>query len=326
MPMVETVAILAGDGAQVLDVTGPSAVFSTANTCLSGAPRYHLEVVSLTGGLLQTTSGVSLFARPIHDLDPSKVGILLVSGHDRAGTHRLIENERTENWVRSAAQVARLWGSVCSGSFVLAAWGLLEGRRATTHWDNIDELVMKYPEIEVDRESLFVVDGNTWTSAGVTAGIDMSLAIVESDLGSSIAAEIAQHLVLYLRRPGGQSQFSGPIHHQRQAALPYDGVLNWAKAHLNQSLTIEILANKAGQSPRTFQRRFKDIFGQTPAAYIENLRLERAKTLIQSGVPLKIVAADIGYSSASQLSNFFQRRVGLSPSVWRRLHGASLKS
>lgn len=319
--MAKHVTLLAGHGAQVLDITGPAAVFSAANDARPDRPPYQVDVASPDGGLIETISSVALNSKAIGEIDPKRVDTMLVAGHQRPGMLALIRDKRAKEWTCSVSETARRWGSVCSGSFALAAWGLLNGKTATTHWANITELAERYPSTDVDPDALYVTDGHIWTSAGVTAGVDMSLAMVEEDLGTDIAAEIARRLVLYLRRPGGQSQFSTPMKRQCDAATPYDDVIRWAKANLHTSLSITVLAEKAGQTTRTFQRHFKARLGQSPAAYIETLRIERAKALIQSDVKLKTVAADLGYTSASQLTSVFRRRVGLSPSVWKTMHG-----
>ncbi len=318
--MTKTIALLASDGAQVLDITGPAAVFSGANTALPERMPYTVRTLSPAGGLIETMSGIALHTETIEAVAPSAIDTLLVCGHDRAGTQALNANRAARDWTRAVAGRARRWGSVCSGAFALAHWGLLDGKRAATHWANSDELAARYGQVRVDRNALYVVDGKTWTSAGVTAGIDMSLAMVEADLGADVAAEIARHLVVYLRRPGSQSQFSRVLQRQCEAASPYGDLIAWAGVNLGHNLTVEALADKASQSLRTFQRRFAQSMGRSPAGFIEDLRLERAKALIGAGVALKTVASDIGYASASRLTSVFRRRVGLSPSVWKAVH------
>lgn len=318
--MSKRVVLLAAAGVQALDVTGPASVFSAANDIHSGDPYYEIVVASPEGGLIQTVSGVALGSQPIADIAPNTVDMLLVAGHDRRGSEALIANQAAGSWVTAIAHTARRWGSVCSGAFPLAGWGLLQGKKATTHWSATDELAELFPDIEVDQDLIYVVDGNLWTSAGITAGIDMALAMVEEDLGPAVATEVARHLVVYLRRPGHQSQFSSSLQNQSTAASPYSALLTWAATHLGEDLSVNGLAERAGQSPRTFQRRFAEQVGQTPAAVIEDLRLDRAKTLIASDVPLQTVAEEIGYASASQLTSTFRRRLGVAPSVWKAMH------
>lgn len=317
--MAHRVVLFAAHGVQALDVTGPAAVFAAANEARPDAD-YAVEVVSPDGGLVEASSGVSLGARSIAETPSAGVDTLLVAGHERAGTRKLVARRDAKAWVEEAAAGARRWGSVCSGAFPLAAWGLLAGRRAATHWAGAAELAERFPETKVDTDALYVVDGPVWTSAGVTAGIDMALAMVEADFGADLAAEIARRLVVYLRRPGGQSQFSEPLKTQCAGARSYGELIAWVKANLAGDLSVESLAARAGQSPRTFQRRFAEQTGRTPAAFVEDLRLERAKALIACDAPLQAVAGEIGYSSASQLTTAFRRRFGVAPSIWKAMH------
>ena len=321
--MAKLITLLASTGVQVLDVTGPAAVFSAANDARPEREPYLVRTVSPTGGLIETMSSVSLQTIAVADVAPADVDTLLVTGHNREEMKALIRHRGTRDWTCAVTRTARRWGSVCSGSFALAAWGLLDGKRAATHWANTDELAARYSDVSVDPDALYVVDGKTWTSAGVTAGIDMSLAMVEADLGADLAAEIARRLVVYLRRPGSQSQFSRALQRQSAAASPYAELIAWAEANLDGDLSVETLAGRAGQSLRTFQRRFADATGRSPAAFVEDMRLERAKALMVAGVALKTVASDIGYPSASRLTSTFRRRVGLSPSVWKAVHSVS---
>ena len=323
--MIRQIVLLAARGAQVLDATGPAAVFSAASDGLAErggtAPAYRVILASPDGGAVETISSVTLHTTALTDLDPASVHTLLVAGHDRDGMRTLIGHDDARAWVRQVARTAPRWGSVCSGAYALAAWGLLDGRRAATHWGISDAMARHFPKVAVDPDSLYVVDGPVWTSAGVTAGIDMSLAMVEADLGARLAAAIARRLVVYMRRPGSQAQFSDTLKRQCAAASSYAALVDWAEANLAADLNVERLAERAGQSLRTFQRRFAAATGRSPAAFVEDLRLDRAKVLIASGVPLKVVAGDVGYPDAGRLSPAFRRRIGLSPSVWRAMHG-----
>ncbi len=318
--MIHNIVILASNGVQALDVTGPADVFSSANNARSKCQPYMINVVSPDGGLIETASGVKLHSQSIRHIPAKSIDTLLISGHDREGLNALIAKGETRNWVRLATEHAQRWGSVCTGAFALADWGLLKGKRAATHWARAAELAERYPDTDVDSNSIYVVDGYIWTSAGVTAGIDMSLAMVEADLGPDRAAEVARKLVVYLRRPGSQAQFSAPLKHQSAAASPYADLISWVKSDLDQDLTIETLARYTGQSVRTFQRHFTESMGSSPAAFIEELRVERAKGLIAFGVPLKTVTREVGFPAASRLTSAFRRRVGLSPSVWKAMH------
>jgi len=321
--MTKRIVLFLTHGAQALDVTGPAAVFAGANFELSEKPFYEVLIVSPGGGLIDTISGVGLWSKHMSTIDPNSVDTLLVVGHDRVSTQSLADNQAAQVWVTHATLHSRRWGSVCSGAFPLAAWGLLIGKWAATHWSATAELAHRYPETKVDENSLFVVDGDTWTSAGVTAGIDMSLAMVESDLGSDVASKVARHLVVYLRRPGSQSQFSAPLQHQCASTPAYADLLAWAALNLQEPLTIQALAERMGQSPRTFQRHFKKQVGRPPASVIEDLRLDRARAMIVQNVPLKLVSDQVGFSSASQLTSTFQRRYGVTPTVWKAMHSGN---
>lgn len=318
--MTRRIVILANHRVQALDVTGPASVFAAATKALGDGTSYDIEVVSPAGGLIETISGVDLHSSSVCQTSADKIDTLLVAGHDEIGTQALTTDSSTRDWFIRAASSARRWGSVCSGAFVIAAWDLLSGRRATTHWSAIDQFRDQFETTEVDPDALYVIDDELWTSAGVTSGIDMALAMVEEDFGANISAMVAKQLVVYLRRPGHQSQFSHSLEMQCDAASPYGELINWMKANLAIDLPVAGLAERVGQSSRTFQRKFAREIGSTPAAFVESLRLERAKILISSDVPLKTVAAEIGYPTPSQLSIVFQRRFGVSPSVWKRMH------
>lgn len=318
--MTQRVVLFFSDGAQALDVTGPASVFGGANTAVQGGPPYEIVVASPSGGMISTISGVPLGSQAISAIPPESVDTLLVAGHDRDATIQLLKNRKARDWVRAVSRHAGRWGSVCSGAFLLAAWGLLSGKSAATHWSVTDELAERFPDVQVDADALFVVDGKIWTSAGVTAGIDMSLALVEADLGKEIALTIGRHLVVYLRRPGSQSQFSSSLKKQCDVSPKYNELITWASTHLKETLTIDALASRMGQSPRTFQRHFTNDVGRPPAIVIEDLRLEQAKALIAHGVSLKVVADEVGYSSSSQLTAVFRRRFGVAPSVWKTMH------
>jgi transcriptional regulator GlxA family with amidase domain len=212
--------------------------------------------------------------------------------------------------------------SVCSGAFVLARAGILDGRRAATHWSACARLAAYRAQVTVDSNAIFVKDGRVWTSAGVTAGIDMSLAIVEEDHGARVADAIAAHFVLYLRRPGFQSQFSGPLIAQRHASEPLGDLLVWANANLRANLSAAKLARRAGMSRRTFHRRCIEHFSTTPAKLIEGLRVEHARTLLTTTtLGTKTIAARSGFGSPGQMARVFKRTVGVAPSEYALLHG-----
>ncbi|HEX4479151.1 MAG TPA: helix-turn-helix domain-containing protein [Polyangiaceae bacterium] len=316
------VVLVAYPGAQVLDVSGPAAVFSGANR-FAPSPRYEVVVASSRGGVIETGGSVSIDTRALVSLSPRSGDIVLVVGGDDRAVIAALGDDVLRRWVVRAARVASRWGSVCSGTFVLAECGLLDGKRVATHWDGTAALARRYPTIDVDAEALYVVDGRTWTSAGVTTGIDMALAMVEEDHGARVAADIAQRLVLYGRRPGFQSQFSPLLRAQSESDAPFVALVDWIQAHLDERLDVECLARRAKQSPRDFHRKFVRATGKTPARFVEDLRLEQARTLLAHSMNLKQIAADTGFGSAVRLSRAFERRFGIKPTVFRELHGVN---
>jgi transcriptional regulator GlxA family with amidase domain len=203
---------------------------------------------------------------------------------------------------------------------VLAHFGLIDGKRVATHWEACSELAKRFPKVHVDANALYVEDGRVWTSAGVTTGIDMALALVERDLGSAIASAIAKRLVLYARRPGYQAQFSPVLIAQMRADEPFSELINWIKDNLSEKLDVSTLAARVAMSDRSFHRKFTSLIGETPAHFVESLRLDQARNLLSAGISLKEIAARTGYSSAVQFSKAFDRRFGMAPTLFREVH------
>lgn len=311
------VFILAYEGCQLLDVTGPAAVFGAANEA-RGQPFYDLGIVSPDGGAVTSNSGVAIESRKIG----GQPDTLLVAGGSR-GLKAAMTRDDLRRWLRSAAPKARRFGSVCTGAFVLAAAGLLDGKRVATHWASCERLARNFPALEVDADSLYVVDGKTWTSAGVTTGIDMALALVEADLGAATANLIARHFVLYARRPGYQSQFSPLLQAQTAAAAPFAALIDWMQDNLDQPLDVPTLAARAGLTERSFYRKFTEATGKTPAHFVEGLRLDAARTLLTKGLPIKTIAGKVGLSSPARFGQAFERRFGMAPSLFREMHRAA---
>jgi transcriptional regulator GlxA family with amidase domain len=311
------VGILAYEGCQLLDVTGPAAVFGAANEGRAD-PFYEVQILSPDGGLVTSNCGVALASRRIG----GQPDTLLAAGGS-LGLKRAMAREDLKRWLRKAAPGTKRFGSVCTGAFLLAAAGLLDGKRVATHWANCDRLARKFPELEIDPESLYVVDGKVWTSAGVTTGIDMALALVEADLGAATANLIARHFVLYARRTGFQSQFSPLLGAQAEADAPFAGLMEWMQGNLDARLDVPMLARQAGLSERSFYRKFTDATGKTPAHFVETLRLDAARTLLAAGLPLKTIASKVGLRSAARMGAAFERRFGMAPSLFRQMHAAS---
>ncbi len=309
-------AILAYEGCQLLDVTGPAAVFGAVNEAV-GARAYDLSIVSADGGLVTTSAGVALASRKIG----GQPDTFLVAGGS-LGLKRAMARQDVARWLRRVAPRTKRFGSVCTGAFLLANTGLLDGKRVATHWAHCARLAARFPALTVDADALYVVDGKVWTSAGVTTGIDMALALVEADLGAATANLIARHFVLYARRPGYQSQFSPLLQAQSAAEAPFAELIDWMHAHLDEPLDVPSLARRAGLTERSFYRKFTEATGKTPAHFVEGLRLDAARTLLAQGLPLKAIAGQVGLATSARLGAAFERRFGLAPSLFREMHRA----
>jgi transcriptional regulator GlxA family with amidase domain len=311
--MTRRIAFLIFDGFQILDAAGPIAAFEIAGRYCRGA--YALEVVAAEPGLTPSSSSAALAAsafRPRAAYDT-----LVVAGGD--GTRAASQDERILKFVRRTAGRTRRIASVCSGAFILAAAGLLAGRRATTHWARTAEFARRFPNVKVEPDRIHVKDGRIWTSAGITAGIDLALALIAEDLGEDIAKLTAQQLVVYYRRPGGQSQFSALLELGRPDAR-FGPLLGWARERLHQSLGVERLADQAAMSPRHFARAFAAETGITPAKAIERLRVEAARERIEAGVePIDDVAAKVGFGDSERMRRAFLRAFGQPPQALRRM-------
>jgi transcriptional regulator GlxA family with amidase domain len=312
------VAILAFEGAQTLDVTGPYEVFATASRIADGA--YDLEIVGPTGNLIRTGSGVAIQPGRAITSVRGPLDTLVVAGG--TGVLKAIEDEKLVDWVRRASRKARRTASVCTGAYMLAKAGLLDGRRAATHWASAEDLQRRHPAIEVDSESIYVRDGDIWTSAGVTAGMDLALALVEEDLGREIALETARWLVVFVKRPGGQSQFSSHLQAQVAERRPLKELQDWVAAHLDEDLSVAALAKRANMSERNFARAFGKEVGMTPGAYVEALRVDHARLRLEaSGQKLEAVAQQCGFGTVETMRRAFQRRLGVAPAAYRdRFH------
>lgn len=305
------VVLLAPDGLQPLDAIGPLEVFHTASMLRPGA--YAVEIVAPGGGVVTSRSGLRIMADPLPE--PCGIDTVLVAGGE--GTRIAARDPELLAWVRAASAAARRTASVCTGSFVLAAAGLLDGRRATTHWMWCDLLRQSFPAVTVEPDPIFIRDGNLWTSAGVTAGMDLALALVEDDLGPEVALAVARRLVVFVKRPGGQAQFSAGLAAQSARREPLRELQAWIVDHLAADLSIPALAQRACLSERQFSRAFKDETGMTPAHYVESLRVERARLLLEDGATVDEAARATGFRSAEVLRRAFHRRIGVAPSAYR---------
>ncbi|WP_255454099.1 MULTISPECIES: GlxA family transcriptional regulator [unclassified Cryobacterium] len=304
---------------QILDVTGPLEVFSTASRFLPIA-RYATELVSTDGGPVLSTSGLEFATGPI-DAVAGNIDTLVVAGgrdmEEAAGDPRLVDS------IRRLALVSRRVASVCSGAFLLGAAGLLDGRRATTHWAECEVLGRAYPEVTVDPDAIYVQDGNVWTSAGVTAGIDLALALVADDHGRKAAATVARRLVVYLRRSGGQAQFSALLAAQSANDEPIRDVLAWLPDNLTADLSISGMATRAHLSERQFSRVFKSEVGVTPAEHVEAVRMEAACSLLETTtLTVEEIARACGFGTPETMNRAFRRRLNITPTNHRDHFGS----
>jgi transcriptional regulator GlxA family with amidase domain len=322
MPEPHRVVIVAFAGVEVLDVTGPAEVFSVATRVAStGRPGYVVQIATADGGPVATSSGVRLMADLTLDEVNGRVDTLLVSGAvdlGEDGVEPVLDSKITD-WLREAAPRAHRTGSICAGAHLLAAAGLLDGLSATTHWLTAAQLAAEHPQVTVDPDPIFIRAGNMWTCAGITSGMDMALAMVAEDHGQDLALATARMMVMYVKRSGGQSQFSVPLSVPASTGDRIDDLRVWIGEHLTQDLATEALAARLHLSVRHFSRLFHRRTGTTPAAYVEFARLEAARRLLEeSDRSLPEVAAGSGLGSVETLHRSFQRRLGTTPAEYRR--------
>jgi transcriptional regulator GlxA family with amidase domain len=311
------VEVVAFPAVQMLDVTGPLQVFATTNDIVverGGAPPYALRVVAKGGGNVTASAGLGLATEALSPVDAALDTLMIAGGQ---GVQAAAADPALVDWVRARAKTARRAASVCTGAFLLAASGMLDGRRAATHWSFCAELARHFPAVRVEPDPIFVRDGPVWTSAGVTAGIDLALALVEEDLGRDVALAVARYLVVFLKRPGGQAQFSAAL--SLQAAEDRFGALHaWIGAHLNRDLSLPVLAAEAGMSERSFSRHYLEETGLTPARAVERLRVEAARRLLsETSSPVKRIAQQCGFGSEETMRRSFFRLLAATPQDYR---------
>ena len=307
--MTRKIAMIIFPGFQLLDAAGPIGAFEIAERYAPDA--YELEILAAGAGAVESSSGVAIGARALGDDDYDTV---LVAGGE--GTRDVVGLAPVIDWLRAVR--ARRIASICSGAYLLAEAGLLDGRRATTHWGRTDHFARLYPKVRLEPDRIFVRDGDVWSSAGITAGIDLALALVEEDLGCEIARRTAQQLVVHQRRPGGQSQFS--------ALLDAGGIngrfaelMDWIRERLGETLNVDRLAAQAAMSPRNFARAFAAETGLTPAKAVERLRLEAARARVEAGhEPIDRIAEVAGFGDPERMRRAFLRAFGQPPQALRR--------
>lgn len=303
------------DRMNLLDITGPLEVLSQPNRIHPDAPPYHISVASLKGGLITTSAGVRLDTTAISEIPLDDIDTLILPGGG-AGFVPFAPQAMVD-WISMHAPQIRRICSTCTGAFTLAATGLLSGRRATTHWLAGEALLKLDAAIRLEENALFVQDGKFWTAAGVSSGIDLALALLEADLGHQAAMQVAQRLVVFLKRPGGQSQFSTPLRIQTLDGRLAD-LHGWMAANLQADLSVPSLARRAGMSPRSFARHYSEKVGLSPAKAVAAMRLEAASQALAAGPqPIKTIAALCGFGDEQALRRAFMRQFGVAPQAYR---------
>jgi transcriptional regulator GlxA family with amidase domain len=315
MPNPHRVVIAVFDGVELLDVTGPAEVFSAASR-LPGGAGYTVELVAAQHGPVRTSAGIELVAA--HRLPSGRVDTVLIPGAMAPGGARPVVDPELVEWIRARHGGWGRVASVCAGAHMLAAAGLLDGRRVTTHWYSAESLAGDFPAVEVDPDPIFIKSGRVWTCAGVSSGMDLALAMVAEDHGERLARAVARWLVMYLRRPGGQSQFSVPLSTLEPESSSLRDLQKWIREHPAEDLTVAALARRANLSPRHLARVFTQQTGVSPAAFVEASRAEAARRLLeQTRHPLDVVANRCGYGSVETLYRTFKRRLGTTPGEYR---------
>ncbi|MFD8707321.1 GlxA family transcriptional regulator [Kitasatospora sp. NPDC059648] len=306
------------EGFQAVDLVGPHSVFHYAQQAAGG---YECRVVAPGAGPVRSSSGLPMVAEHgIGDLDPEGLDTLVVVGGP--GVSDACRDPALVAWIAAAAAGSRRVASVCSGALLLAATGFLTGRRVTTHWARERQLLDQHPELTVDCDPIFIRDGPVWTSAGVSAGMDLALALVEDDHGPEIALAAAREMVLYLRRPGNQSQFSVPLWSAQPSSDPIRKAVRAVQEDPGARHSVAALADLAGLSPRHLQRRFTAEIGVGPAAYVERVRVEAARrALTEADEPVAAIARRLGFGTAETLRRVFRRRLGIAPGEYRERFG-----
>lgn len=315
----QTVWVLGYPNANLLDMSGPFQVFAAAADVAREfgiEDLYRIELVAKTKGPLRADQGLTLQATRDFASDLSSMDSLIVCGG--AGRRQALRDRETLAWLEKAVAVAARVGSVCTGAYLLAEIGALAGRTTTTHWRWAEDLLQRYPDVVLEPDAIFMRHGKFWSSAGVSAGMDMALAMVEVDHGPDLALAVARELVLFLKRPGGQSQFSTQLRPQAGTNSRIRDVQRWIIENVTDELSVDKLAARAGMSPRNFARAFARDAGQTPARFVESVRLEAARRrLEQSGDSVERVAGAVGYGSAEIMRRAFVRNLGVSPNHYR---------
>lgn len=314
------VVMLAFAGTQILDVVGPMQILSGVNDERPGEPAYRLTLLAERKGEIATTSGMRLVADGAWSDLPKHIDTLMVAGGE--GVREAMRSMPLRDALQKGATRARRVVSICTGAFLLAGAGLLKGKRATTHWRSTSLFARAFPDVVLEPDAIYVRDGRIWSSAGVTAGMDLALALVREDFGDAMALTVARRHVLFLMRPGGQSQFSAHLTQPGEGKLAK--LLSWIPDHVDEELAVPAMAARAHMSERNFARAFREETGQTPAHYVECVRLDAARRLLaQSNMPVETVALRAGFGSEERMRRAFQRHLKVSPASFRARFAAT---
>ncbi len=320
------IAMLVYQDCLMIDAVGPIEVFNFANCALQLMGRitlsetvYKVSIVAEKRGAVKTSSGVSLVADTGYEDPNDDIDTLMVAGATHVSyLESAKQDTKMRNWLIQMMPKVRRMASICTGALILAECGLLNGRKATTHWMYCDQLALQGQSIRVEADKIFVRDGNTYTSGGVTAGIDLALSLVEEDWGWEVAASVARGMLIFMRRPGGQSQFSTYIFNEAKTRKDFRELQAWIVSNPNEDLSVEHLAERMAMSPRNFSRLFCQEVGITPAKFVEHVRLEAARNMmLQTDLPMESVAANCGFSNAEQMRRSFQRILKTTPQEHR---------
>jgi len=306
------------DGFEILDMAGPASVFSTVNTLLE-KELYTIKLISSTGGEITCSSGLVVQSHSLKSIAMGPIDTMLVMGSEPKNLQTALRDNILLEWLIAQASLTERYGSVCLGAFILAKAGLLDGHRVTTHWAAEKNLTEIYENIEVDPGALYIQSGKIWTSAGVTTGIDMALAMIVKDHGSNVMNDVAKRLVVYSHRPGNQSQFSKLLETQKLGDSQFSDLITWIDTNLDQPMKVSDLAARVMISERSFFRKFNKIVGISPSRYVETVRLQRSKELIESGISIQQTSAAVGYNNEQSFRSAFEKFFGITPAMHAKM-------
>jgi len=311
-----TIYFLIYEGFELLDLSGPAGVFTSANDS-SGKSLYQVKTVSLDGGSIRTSCGLTIDSIRCEKISSHRKNTLLASGAFNRPLKRAIENLKHADFIASTYDKFGRIGSICSGTFLLGAAGILTKKRVTTHWQASRALEKYFPEAIVEQNSLYINDGNLWTSAGVTTGIDMALAMVKEDHGKDLMGKVARQLVVHAHRPGNQSQFSSLLDSQLKSDHRFSELILWIDQNLHRSISVSQMADRVNLSNRSFHRKFTQQLAMTPFKYVETMRLQRARDYLEDGLMVKQLIRKVGFKSESGFRSAYEKHFGVPPS-WHK--------